>query len=277
MALTGDEDAPDGTDALQLLVAAPALGDAAADHDPELAGLAARLTELAHLVTDVAGELASYLASVDADPARLATAQERLAALTALVRRHAADDVDGVLAWAARASDRLLELDGADDRIAALEQQDAELETSLGRLAAELSAARAAAALRFGAGRDRRAGRAGDAARPGDRGRGAEGRRRRPARRRTGAWPPAPTASTRSSSARPAPGRTAPGAAEGRLRRRASRVISRPAASAALNLITSPVLAEVALPAPAVTRTCSRPNGAPAQVVEAASFWLSPE
>ena len=150
VALTGDEDAPDGTDALQLLVAARRSVQAAADHDPELAGLAGRLAELAHLATDVAGELASYLASVDADPARLATAQDRLAALTALVRRHAVPDVDGVLAWAARASDRLLDLDGADDRIAALEQQDAELETSLGALAGELSAARAAAALRFG-------------------------------------------------------------------------------------------------------------------------------
>ncbi len=149
VALTGDEDAPDGTDALQLLVAARRSVHAAADHDPELAGLAARLAELAHLATDVAGELASYLASVDADPARLATAQERLAALTALVRRHAVPDVDGVLVWAARASDRLFELDGADDRIAALEQQDTELEASLGALAGELSEARAAAALRF--------------------------------------------------------------------------------------------------------------------------------
>jgi len=151
VALTGDEDAPDGTDALQLLVAARRSVQAGADHDPELAGLATRIAELAHLATDVAGELASYLASVDADPARLGAAQERLAALTALVRRHAVDDVDGVLAWAARASDRLLELDGADDRIAALEQQDTDLERSLGVLAGELSEARAAAAVRFGA------------------------------------------------------------------------------------------------------------------------------
>jgi DNA repair protein RecN (Recombination protein N) len=104
VALTGDEDAPDGTDALQLLVAARRSVQSAADHDPELAGLAVRLAELAHLATDVAGELASYLASVDADPARLGSAQERLSALTALVRRHAVADVDGVLAWAARAS-----------------------------------------------------------------------------------------------------------------------------------------------------------------------------
>ena len=150
VALTGDEDAPEGTDALQLLVAARRSVAAAAGHDPELSVLAGRLAELAHLATDVAGELASYLASVDADPVRLAVAQDRLAALTGLVRRSAASDVDGVLAWAARASDRLLELDGADDRIAALEEQDVRLESSLGALALELSAARTEAAQRFG-------------------------------------------------------------------------------------------------------------------------------
>ncbi len=149
-ALTGDEDAPDGADALQLLVAARRAVSAAADHDTVLAGLATRLAELAHLATDVAGELASYVDSVEADPARLAEAQERLAALTALVRRHAADDVDGVLAWAARASDRLLELDGTDDQIATLAEQDVVLERELGELAEQLSAARTAAAVRFG-------------------------------------------------------------------------------------------------------------------------------
>ena len=82
---------------------------------------------------------------------RLSYAQDRVAVLTSLVRRHSAQDVDGVLAWAAAATERLLELDGADDRIAALQAQDTALEGTLGLLAAELSAARTAAALRFGA------------------------------------------------------------------------------------------------------------------------------
>ena len=125
--------------------------EAAAGHDPSLAALAGRLTEVGHLLTDVALELSSYLASVDADPLRLSVAQERLAELTAVVRRHAADGVDGVLAWAARASERLLELDGADDRIAALKAQDASLEAELGDLCGRLSQARAEAAERFGA------------------------------------------------------------------------------------------------------------------------------
>ncbi len=74
-----------------------------------------------------------------------------MATLTTLVRRYGSEGVDGVLAWSARASDRLLELDGADDSIAALVEQDAALEQSLGVLAAELSAARSEAAERFGA------------------------------------------------------------------------------------------------------------------------------
>jgi len=150
-ALTGDESALESPDALQLVVEARRALEGMAGHDSELAALEARLREASHLLTDVAGELASYLASLDADPVRLSHAQERLAVLTALVRRHAAQNVDGVLDWAASASDRLLELDGADDRIAALEDQDTALERSLAALAAELSDARAAAALRFGA------------------------------------------------------------------------------------------------------------------------------
>ncbi len=148
-ALTGDESDPEAGDALQLVTAARRALEVASGHDATLGALAARVTELGHLVTDVGLELSSYLASVDADPVRLSTAQDRLGVLTGLVRRHAVDDVDAVLAWASRASDRLLELDGADDRIAALQEQDRALETSLGALATELSAARTAAAERF--------------------------------------------------------------------------------------------------------------------------------
>ncbi|CAN5304378.1 DNA repair protein RecN [soil metagenome] len=150
-ALTGEESEPDAADALTLVTAARRALESAAAHDPELAALAARLVDVSHLVTDVALELSSYLASVDADPARMSVAQDRLAVLTGLVRRHAAPDLDGVLAWADRASDRLLELDGAEDLIGALEHQDSELEGQLGVLAAELSAARTTAAERFGA------------------------------------------------------------------------------------------------------------------------------
>jgi DNA repair protein RecN (Recombination protein N) len=147
-ALTGDDVTAD--DAMGLITAARRALEAAADHDPALAVLASRVAEAGHLLVDVAADLASYAASVDTDPGRLAIAQERLAVLTTLTRRHGTDGVDGVLAWAAAASSRLVELDGADDRIAALQQEAARLEASLGDLAGELSAARHEAAARFG-------------------------------------------------------------------------------------------------------------------------------
>jgi DNA repair protein RecN (Recombination protein N) len=148
-ALSGNESVADGVDALQLLVAARRRLEAVAEHDAELAALAGRLAEVGHLVVDVAGELSSYVASIDADPLRLSTAQDRLAALTALARRHGAQDSDGVLLWAASAGVRLLLLDGTSDEISALEQQAAGLETALAALATELSEARTSAAGRF--------------------------------------------------------------------------------------------------------------------------------
>lgn len=148
-ALTGDEGGGD-VDALQLLTAARRTLEAASFHDPALGALAVRVAEAGFLAADAAADLASYAAAVDADPNRLSFAQERLATLTALVRRHAATDVDGVLDWAARASDRLLELDGTDDRVGALTEQDAGLAAELGVLATELSGARTSAAEQFG-------------------------------------------------------------------------------------------------------------------------------
>ena len=148
-ALTGDETG-EAVDALQLLTAARRSLEAGADHDPVLGELAQRAREAAVLVTDLAQELASYAASVDADPVRLTVAQERLAALTAVVRRHAADSVDGVLAWASSASDRLLALDGTGDTVSALRDEEAVLAAQLGELASTLSEARGQAAARFG-------------------------------------------------------------------------------------------------------------------------------
>ena len=148
-ALTGDETG-EATDALQLLTAARRTLEGATGHDPSLAALASRAKEAALLTADLAQELASYAAGIDADPRRLAVVQDRLAALTALVRRHATDDVDGVLAWASGASDRLLELDGTGDTVAALAVEDAKLEKELGACAAALTKARERAATRFG-------------------------------------------------------------------------------------------------------------------------------
>lgn len=148
-ALTGEESG-DGVDALGLLTAARRGLEGGSGHDPALASMAARAAEAAFLVADLAGDLASYVASVEADPLRLTAAQDRLATLTTVVRRHGTQDVTGVLAWAQGASERLLDLDGTGDRVGALQAQEVELRSRLGVLGAELSQARAAAAVRFG-------------------------------------------------------------------------------------------------------------------------------
>jgi DNA repair protein RecN (Recombination protein N) len=148
-ALTGDE-AGESTDALQLLTHARRTLEAAAEHDSSLADLAGRAKEAALLTSDLAQELASYAAGIDADPRRLAVAQDRLALLTTLVRRHGADDVDGVLTWASSASDRLLALDGTGDAVAALTLEETALAAELAQVAAALTKARVKASIRFG-------------------------------------------------------------------------------------------------------------------------------
>jgi DNA repair protein RecN (Recombination protein N) len=145
LALTGDPDGVGGGDVAALVGQARRALDLVVDHDPALAALAERLGEIGYLVTDVAAECASYADGVEADPVRLAAVEERRAVLSALARAHGGD-VDSVLAWAAEASPRLLELDGDEDRTVELRAQREQLRAELGSTAAELSAHRSAAA-----------------------------------------------------------------------------------------------------------------------------------
>ena len=89
-ALLGDPSAAayDHPDAITLVGGARQRLAAVRQHDAVLAGLADRLNEASYLLADVAGELASYTESLDADPARLAAVQERRAALNRLVRAY---------------------------------------------------------------------------------------------------------------------------------------------------------------------------------------------
>jgi DNA repair protein RecN (Recombination protein N) len=141
----------DESDAVSLLGLASRSLEAARAHDPVLAGLADRVSEVSYLVSDVAGELASYVQSVDFDPARLAAAQERRAALTRLVKMYGGvqADVAGVLDWAKHASARLLELEGDDERVDALAATVASLWDQVLTRSAELTGLREACSARF--------------------------------------------------------------------------------------------------------------------------------
>ncbi len=171
---SGSYDLPD---AVSLLGAARQALEAAADHDAELGALARRLSEASYLVSDVGAELASYVQSIEADPARLAAVQERRAELTRLIRSYGqagegtgregtggegtggegtgaegtVSELTPVLSWAKRAAARLAELDGDDDRITGLAEEAERIAATVGELAAQLTALRKEAAERFAA------------------------------------------------------------------------------------------------------------------------------
>ncbi len=151
---SGSYDLPD---AVSLLATATQALEAVAGHDPALGGLAGRLSEAAYLVSDIGAELASYVESVEADPARLAAVQQRRADLTRLVRSYGEDatadgeagTVAAVLDWARRAAGRLGELDSDDDRIAGLAAEADQLGATVAELAGQLTSLRQEAAARF--------------------------------------------------------------------------------------------------------------------------------
>jgi DNA repair protein RecN (Recombination protein N) len=158
-ALVGDpaSGSYEAADVTSMLAAARSGLEAGAQHDKELAALAGRVSEAAYLLSDVAAELASYVESVEADPVRLAVVQERRAELTRLIRSYgtglaggpAGGELAAVLAWAKSAGVRLAELDGDEDKIGGLAQQEAELAATVADLAAQLTTARTETAVRF--------------------------------------------------------------------------------------------------------------------------------
>jgi len=117
-----------------------------ARHDAALDDLEQRAAEIGYLVADLAADLASYSADIDTDPAQLATAHERLALITGLLRKHAAKDTAELLRWAEKSQKRFLELDRDDARVTELAQRREELDGQLDELAAQLTQLRRSAA-----------------------------------------------------------------------------------------------------------------------------------
>ncbi|MDQ7908942.1 DNA repair protein RecN [Phytohabitans sp. ZYX-F-186] len=144
----GVEGADEAPDATSLIGAARRTLEAQAGVDSKLGDLAVRLEEAATLVGDVSAELSAYLDALDADPARLEAVYERRAALRGLTRKYA-DDVDGVIAWAERARQRLSELDTSDELLEELDRERQRLAAEATELAGRLTAARQEAAGRF--------------------------------------------------------------------------------------------------------------------------------
>jgi len=135
-------------DALGATAAARRFLEGVREHDEQVAALADRLAEASYLLSDVAADVSSYASSLDSDPARLAGVSERRAALTALTRKYG-ETIDEVLAWAQTSAQRLLQLDGTDDRIERLRAERRQLRAELGEMGGAVSAARSEAGTRL--------------------------------------------------------------------------------------------------------------------------------
>jgi DNA repair protein RecN (Recombination protein N) len=141
--------APEEGPGITALLAAGGAGlDGAAGVDPALDGLAERWRSLAYEADDLAAELLRYAEALEGEPGALEVAEERLAVLERLKRKHGGS-IGQVLAHAERCRARREELAGAE---VALERGAAELDEARARrdaLAAELRAERARAAPRL--------------------------------------------------------------------------------------------------------------------------------
>ena len=143
--LVGDPTQPDAVGAGdQIADAARALSSLAA-LDSELAPIADRLASALAEVRDLAADLERRLDGLEADPARLASVEERLHRIESLRRKYGAS-VEDVLAHRDAAAREIEALEGADTREAELEDERQAGRALLEQAAAELSRGRARAA-----------------------------------------------------------------------------------------------------------------------------------
>ncbi|MDI6023349.1 DNA repair protein RecN [Leucobacter sp. UT-8R-CII-1-4] len=149
-ALSNESDDPYSSDATTLLDEALREIEKVVSSDTQLEAIAESLRALSFQVSDVGRELAGYASNLDQDgPGELAEANERLAQLNALIRKHGVD-TDEVIAYGASAAQRLGELDGDDDRIEMLSKRLQEVRETEAQLATQLTEMRSDAAVRLG-------------------------------------------------------------------------------------------------------------------------------
>lgn len=112
-----------GADVVGLLDAAKRQLDRVASHDSSLAPIAESVTNASFVISDLAGQLSSYLSGLDADSGReLEIVQERRAQLATLARKYG-PTIDDAIELLDSGSRRLLELDNDSDRIELLRSE----------------------------------------------------------------------------------------------------------------------------------------------------------
>jgi DNA repair protein RecN (Recombination protein N) len=144
-ALAGNDDLDIGGGAIPALRQAASIMGSIADIDPTTTSVSERVTELLYLVEDLATEVRTYRDSVDADPARLALVEERLAEIRQLQRKYGANIAD-ILDHARTAEEELEQLTGSEVDTEILAAREESLSREVGELAAKLSERRLAVA-----------------------------------------------------------------------------------------------------------------------------------
>ena len=135
----------EGGSAVEAVARAAGELENAARYDGSLSGLLERLGGLSAELEDVLYELRAYLDDLEADPNRLETVEDRLAALRALERKYG-EDIEGYLE---ESRSRLSRLENFEQETAGLEARIAEGERRLGELANAITAGRREAARRL--------------------------------------------------------------------------------------------------------------------------------
>jgi DNA repair protein RecN (Recombination protein N) len=154
-ALTGAEavSPEEGDGAGALLSAAAAALEAAAPFDAALGPLAERMNAVRYEAEDLAGELRTYLDSLEGSdgPSRgLDEIEDRLAQFARLARKHGGD-IPSVLAHADRCRDRKAELDSSGEALESAEQALSRAASEQASVASSLRTAREQAAPRLAA------------------------------------------------------------------------------------------------------------------------------
>jgi DNA repair protein RecN (Recombination protein N) len=144
-ALAGNDDLDIGGGAVPALRQAASIMGSIAAIDPTTTSVSERGTELLYLVEDLVTEVRTYRDSVDADPARLAVVEERLAEIRQLQRKYGTSVAD-ILEHARAAEEELERLTCSEVDTETLAAREESLSREVGELAVKLSERRLAVA-----------------------------------------------------------------------------------------------------------------------------------
>jgi DNA repair protein RecN (Recombination protein N) len=139
--LSGDE-AGESADAVDLLMQVAALMGRLAKIDPSLDDDYTLAEEISTNAQELALTLSGYADEIEFSPSRLDEVEERLELIKSLKRRYKADNIQGVLDYAARASEELNGIEHSDERLLELREKEEKTLRHIGELAQRISRTR---------------------------------------------------------------------------------------------------------------------------------------